>query len=488
MQQTPFLKICLATSEIAPLAKTGGLADVSAALAGFLQRNGHDVRVLMPRYSAIDVGALDIAPVDSMQNLPIRFGARDIRYSIDTTVLPGTSVRIHLLRCPEFYDRAAIYTTDADEYLRFALLSRAAIEMCQNMGFAPDIFHCHDWHTGLIPLYLKSRYAWDRLFSATRSVLTIHNIGYQGIFDARVVANLGLDGAEHELHQNDLAHGHINFLKSGVLHADFLTTVSPTYAREIQGEEYGMGLQDLLRARSDKLVGILNGVDYDEWNPVTDPLIPQNYSRNRLAGKKTCKRALMANLELGGDLEQPLVGMVTRLTPQKGIDLIRTAMPALLQERSFSLAVLGSGEPQYESFFDWLQQTFPGRVSFRRGFNNQLAHWIEAGCDMFLMPSRYEPCGLNQMYSLRYGTVPIVRETGGLADTVHFYDSQTSTGNGIVFRQYDETGLRWALNIALDLYENRTVWRRVMKNGMAADFSWEKQGQRYVDLFRRLVV
>lgn len=486
MQEKRPLRICLATAEMAPLAKTGGLADVSAALAGFFHDNGHDVRVLMPRHSAIDTGALEIVPVDRMQNLPMRFGVRDIRYSLDTTVLPGTAVRIHLLRCPELYDRAGIYTTDRDEYLRFALLSRAAIEMCQHMGFAPDIFHCHDWHTGLIPLYLKSRYAWDRLFAATRSVLTIHNIGYQGIFDASVLADLGFDGAEHELHRDDLAHGLVNFLKTGVLHADFLTTVSPTYANEIQGDEYGMGLQDILRARRDTLVGILNGVDYNEWNPETDRLIPQTYSRGKLNGKKACKLALVTDRNLGNNVEQPLIGMVTRLAPQKGIDLVQTAMPALLRERPFSLVVLGNGEPQYESFFAGLQQNFHDRVSFQRGFDNKLAHWIEAGSDMFLMPSRYEPCGLNQMYSLCYGSVPIVRKTGGLADSVHMYDPQTSTGDGIVFREYDETGLRWALATALDLYEDRTAWRCIMRNGMAADFSWDKQGLRYIDLFRRL--
>jgi starch synthase len=480
------LKLCFATSELTPLAKTGGLADVNAALAAYLHRSGHDVRVLMPLYSSIDRSALDILPVDYLQNMPMRIGHREGRYSIDTAHLPGTDLPLYLLRCPELYDRGTIYTADADEHLRFILLSRAAIEMCQSMGFAPDIFHCHDWHTALIPLYLKSRYLWDRLFAATKSVLTIHNIGYQGVVNASVLDDLGLEGAVHELHREDLALGRINFLKTGVLHADLLTTVSPTYAREIQGEEYGMGLQHLLQTRNDSLVGILNGVDYTEWNPATDKLIPATYTRRNLSGKKTCKLALMQEMGLEGGVRQPLIGMVTRLTGQKGIDLIQRLIPALLQQRNFSLVVLGSGEPRYERFFVWLKDSFPDRVAFYRGYSNALAHWIEAGADMFLMPSLYEPCGLNQMYSLRYGTVPIVRETGGLADSVQLYDPLTKTGDGIVFRNFNEAGLGSAIGTALDLYSDRPVWRRMMQNGMKKDFSWERQGQQYIDLFRRL--
>jgi starch synthase len=480
------LRICLATSELTPLAKTGGLADVCAALAAYLHTTGHDVRVLLPRYSSVDTDSLEIVPVEYLQNMPMRLGNHDGRYSVDTAFLPGTDLPIYLLRCPELYDRGSIYTNDADEHLRFILLARAAIEMCQNMGFSPDIFHCHDWHTALIPLYLKSRYAWDYLFAATRSVLTIHNIGYQGVVNASVIDDLGLEGAVHQLHQDDLSAGRINFLKTGVLHADLLTTVSPTYAREIQGDEYGMGLQQLLRNRSETLVGILNGVDYKEWNPAADELIPAAYSQRNMSGKKTCKLGLMSDLGLEGGVRQPLIGMVTRLTWQKGIDLVQKVAPDLLQRRNFSLVVLGSGEARYEHFFSWLQEFFRGRVSFHRGYNDKLAHRIEAGADMFLMPSIYEPCGLNQMYSLRYGTVPIVRETGGLADSVQLYDPATRKGDGIVFRDHNEEGLRWAIETALDLYPDRPVWRRMMQNGMRRNYSWEKQGQEYVDLFRRL--
>jgi starch synthase len=486
LADTP-LKICLVTAELAPLAKTGGLADVCAALARFFHASGHDVRVLMPRYASIDLSSLDVVAVDYLQDVPVRLGGAEATWSLDTVVLPGSNLPIYLLRCPALYERAGIYTLDPDEYQRFGLLSRAAIEMCQRMAFAPDIFHCHDWHAALAPLYLKSIYAWDRLFARTRSVLTLHNIGYQGVFPSHVLGDLGLHVAAHDFPSDDLAHGRINFLKTGIVHAHVLTTVSPTYAEEIQGDELGMGLQHLLRARRDSLTGILNGVDYGEWDPASDPRIPQRYTSADLRGKTTCKRALIQELGLEPAPGRPLAGMVSRLVAQKGLDLVRAVVPDLLRERDFSLAVLGSGEAQYEDFFHWLAQAFRGRVAFRRGYDEALAHRIEAGSDMFLMPSRYEPCGLNQMYSLRYGSVPIVRATGGLADSVQPFDPASGAGTGIVFRDYTAEGLRWALSHALDLYADRRTWLRLVRNGMAQDFSWERQGQRYVDLFRSLL-
>ena len=481
------IRICLATSEFAPLAKTGGLADVCAALSAYLHRNGHDVRVLLPLYRRVRDSGLTIVPVESLQDIPIRLGPHTIKYSIDTAQLPNSSLNIYLLRCPALYDRESLYTPGDDEHYRFILLSRAAIEMCQRMAFAPDIFHAHDWHTALIPLYLKTDFEWDRLFADTRSVLTIHNIGFQGIFGAGILDELGLTGSEHLLDQDDLGKDRINFLKTGVLYADLLTTVSPNYAREIQGDEYGMGLQDLLKARRETLIGVLNGVDYGEWDPAHDKLIPHQFSSDKLEGKQKNKLELMADLGLATADNPPLIGIVSRLTGQKGIDLIQTALPQLLQSRPFAVAVLGSGEPRYEQFFTWLQQNFRDRVCFYNGYSDKLAHWIEAGSDMFLMPSRFEPCGLNQMYSLRYGTVPIVRETGGLADTVELYDSGTGEGTGIVFRDYNSAGLSWAINAALDLYEDKKTWLRIVKNGMSKDFSWDRQGAVYVKLFQRLM-
>jgi starch synthase len=480
------LKICLVSSELAPLAKAGGLGDVSAALATYLHGAGHDVRVLIPRYQRIDQSGVDIQPVAGLSDLTLQLGPHTVSYSIDRMLLGDSRTPIYLLNCPDAYARDSIYTQDEDEHLRFVLLSRAAIAMCQHMGFAPDIFSCHDWQTALIPLYLRTTYAWDQLFRNTKSVLTIHNIGYQGMFSADVVGELALGGAEQNLHQDDLNAGVVNFLKTGVIYADLITTVSPTYAREILSDEYGMGLNHLLRERLNTVVGILNGVDYREWDPATDKHLPANYSAADMRGKAVCKAQLLQELELNPDQERPLFGIVSRLVGQKGIDLIEKVVPRLLTRRDFSLAVLGSGEPRFEQVFEWMQRSFPGRVCFYRGYNNALAHWIEAGSDSFLMPSLYEPCGLNQMYSLKYGTVPVVRETGGLADSVEQIDADTRTGTGVLFRDYNETGFDWALNRALDLYSDQATWQAIIANGMAKDFSWERQGAHYVKLFREL--
>ena len=481
------LKICFATSEFAPLAKTGGLADVSSALPTILHTEGHDVRVLLPRYRQIEEGDLDIQPVPELADLSLRAGAHTIGYSIDRTTLPGANLPVYLINCPSLYGRNSLYTNDADEHLRFVLLSRATLDMCQRLGFEPDIVHCNDWQTSLIPLYLKTTYAWDRLFEKTRSVLTIHNIGYQGMFAAETLGDLELGDATHHLHQDDLRDGVINYLKTGVLYADLITTVSPTYAREILSEEYGMGLDGYLSDRNSTVVGVLNGVDYREWDPATDKLIPKNFSSGDLGGKRVCKEVLLQEMGMEPRVDRPLIGLVTRLAGQKGIDLIESVLPDLMSVRDFALVALGSSESRYETFFEWLQQTFPGRAGFYRGFSNKLAHWIEAGSDMFLMPSRYEPCGLNQMYSLKYGTVPIVRQTGGLADSVKQVDPSVGTGTGILFRDFDDGGLAWGVNRGLDLFADQALWTRVMKNGMSEDFSWSVQGAQYVRLYRTLV-
>jgi starch synthase len=359
--------------------------------------------------------------------------------------------------------------------------------MCQQTGFAPDIFSCHDWHTALVPIYLKTVYGWDELFSNSKSVLTIHNIGYQGVFGMDILDSTGLSASADLLDQDDLNGDRFNFLKTGVMHADLLTTVSPTYSREILEPEYGMGLEHQLRVRDGSVAGILNGVDYAEWSPETDPMIPFPYSADDLEGKEKNKQALMEEMGLDYQFDSPLVGMITRLTYQKGIDLVQEMLTDLLDSRGFSLVVLGSGEDEYEQFFNWLQAEYPGRVGFYQGFNNQLAHRIEAGADMFLMPSRYEPCGLNQMYSLRYGTVPVVRATGGLADSVQHFDASNGTGTGVVFHDFDANGLRWALNTALDLYANKHAWRQVVFNGMQKDYSWNEQGKIYIDRFKKLL-
>jgi starch synthase len=317
-------------------------------------------------------------------------------------------------------------------------------------------------------------------------VLTLHNLGFHGVFGGHTVGELGLAPHAALLFQPDLAADQLSFLKTGILYADVLTTVSETYAREILTPEHGFGLDPLLRARADSLVGIVNGVDYGEWSPESDPHLPFRYSREDLTGKRKMKTELLARTGLEGDERTPVLGMVTRLTPQKGIDLCAEALPALLAARDMRLVVLGSGEPRYEELFLRLQAAFPGKAWYFRGYNEPLAHWIEAGADVFLMPSQYEPCGLNQMYSLRYGTPPVVRKTGGLADTVELYDWQRGTGTGFVFEHFAAAGLAWAIDYALGTYGYPLAWRGLQDRGMAQDFSWDVQGRRYLELFEKL--
>jgi starch synthase len=379
-----------------------------------------------------------------------------------------------------------LYTADADEHRRFILFTRAALESCRRLSLAPNIFHCNDWHTSFLPLYLKTLYAADPLLGKARSVLTIHNIGYQGTFAAAAAGDVGLGADSTRLDAGDLAHGVVNSLKTGIKYADAVTTVSPTYAREICDTPLGMGMQETLRARPDRVVGILNGVDYREWDPRSDPYLSVHFAPQDLLGKRTNKERLLAAMRLD-EPSRPLIGMVTRLAEQKGIDLLYGALPPLLQQRDFGLVVLGSGESRYVEFLEGLAMRFPGRVSFRSGYDESLAHLIEAGSDAFLMPSRYEPCGLNQMYSLRYGTIPIVRNTGGLADSVQHFNPVTGTGTGCVFNDYDAPAVSWAIGTTLDWYGDSKNWRRLMKNAMVQDFSWSRQIVQYDSFYRKLL-
>jgi starch synthase len=481
------LKVCFISSEVTPLSKTGGLADVAGALAKHLHGARHDVRVFSPLYAQIDRRQWPVEPVSGLQDIPLDIGPHRYRYSVLVTQLPGSKAPVYLIDCASLYARSSLYTADADEHLRFLALTRAAFEISQRMAWSPDILHCNDWHAGFAPLYLKYMYSWDRLFQRTRSVLTIHNIGYQGVFSASAVDDLALGPNIYLLHQDDLRAGHINSLKHGIMYADAITTVSPTYAREIRTREQGMGLQTMLQQRSGALVGILNGVDYDEWDPRRDRYLSRHYDARQLANKLVLKAEFLKRLGLSTSPSTPLAGLVSRLAMQKGLDLLFDALPRVLSSRELAFVALGSGEPQYENFFLELQQNFRGRVHFHRGYSDELAHWIEAASDMFLMPSLYEPCGLNQLYSLRYGTVPVVRKTGGLADSVQPFDPATKQGTGIVFEEFKSEALARALNEALDLYSRQSQWRQMVRNGMRQNFSWAHQGAEYVKLYERVL-
>ncbi len=478
--------VCLLSAEVAPLSKTGGLADVAGALAKYLTTTGHDVRLFTPLYASIDRTRFPIKPLDGLQNVPLQVGPHHYVFSVATTPLPGSNALVYLIDCPVLYGRPAIYTTDPDEHLRFLAFTRAVLAVCQGSQWSPQILHCNDWHTAFGPLFIRALYEGAPLFARTRSVLTIHNIGYQGVFSSAAIADLELGPKSYLLHQDDLRAGKINPLRHGILYADAITTVSPTHALEIRTDQYGMGLQDSLRMRGNALTGILNGVDYHVWDPRNDKYLPEHYDADSLAIKAGLKSAFIERLGLTVPVTTPLAGIVSRLAAQKGIELMFESLPQVLEWRDLGFVALGSGEPQYERFLAELEQRFPGRVAFRQGYDDELSHWIEAACDMFLMPSRYEPCGLNQMYSLRYGTAPIVRRTGGLADSVEHYNPETGEGTGIVFDHFDSEALEWALNTALDLYAQPEHWRRMVRNGMAKDFSWESQGEKYVEIYRRL--
>ena len=478
------LKICLAASEAAPFAKTGGLADVTGALARHLDAQGHDARLFLPFYSKIDRRGGGFTPVSFIQNVGCPLAGRVLRFSLWTTRIPGTDTVLYLVDCPALFHRSGIYTAGTEEPLRFAFFTRAVIESCQRMGWGPDVFHLNDWHTALLPLYLRTVYAWDALFRRSRTLLTIHNVGYQGVFPQAILDALGL--AEHVdlLWREDLDAGHFGFLKTGILYADMLSTVSPNHAAEIRTPDYGMGLDILLRERADHLVGILNGVDYHDWDPWTDPYLPYRYSADDLAGKRRTRDHLLARLGLAPDPVAPVLGIVSRLVKQKGFELLFDVLPQALGHHDLRLLALGSGEELYERFFTALQRAFPDRVCYHQGYHDELAHLIEAAADVFLMPSLYEPCGLNQMYSLRYGTPPLVRRTGGLADSVEPWDG--TKGTGFVFEHFTADSFARALQQALTSFADQTGWRQLLENGMRRDFSWDRQTAEYIGLYQRL--
>jgi starch synthase len=476
---TESLHVAFVTSEMAPFVKTGGLADVSAALPKALARLGHRVTVVLPRYGPIPYpagtfrGSVHV-PVDAVPR-SAGFYQREVE--------PG--VEAVFIEYPPFFDRPYPYGVGSEDYvdnrLRFAFLSRAAVEYFRSRGERPDVFHAHDWQTGLVPVYLKCFYWDDPTLYRSPTLFTIHNLAYQGNFAADTGDVLGLPA--HVSRGPLEFHGGVSYMKGGIQFGELVNTVSPTYAREIQTPEMGYGFDGILRARAADVEGVLNGVDQDEWDPATDRHLAANYSVDDLEGKKACKADLLAAMGLPAEPDLPLVGIISRLVHQKGFDIVVNAWYDLLH-RPLRMVVLGTGEPAIQDGFRALQGRAPDRFAARFAYDDALAHKIEAGADMFLMPSRYEPCGLTQMYSMRYGTVPIVRSTGGLVDTVQPYDDATGEGTGFRFDMPDGTGLIWAIDRALGVYQEPRAWRRVMRSGMTRDFSWERSARQYVELFR----
>jgi starch synthase len=452
---------------------------VVEALPKALAAQGHEVAVVLPRYRGIKTSAV------VMPSLTIPIGGR-LRFPAigDGTIVNG--VRYFFVDDPGYFDRDGIYGNAAGDFPdnaeRYSEFCRAVIEIAKHV-WPTDVIHCHDWQTALVPVLLRSAYAADPLVKDIPVIFTIHNLGYQGHFAAAVLERASIPTDVYHPAGIEF-YGLVNFLKGGLIYSDYLTTVSKKYAEEIQTPEFGYGLDGVVRSRADHLVGILNGVDYTVWSPDKDKLIVARYSAKDLSGKQACKKELLEIFGLSPEHQsRPVLGIVSRFADQKGFDLIAAAANELMQE-DLVLTVLGTGERRYQELFESLANEFPGRVGVRIGYDNELAHKIEAGADMFLMPSRYEPCGLNQVYSLKYGTVPIVRATGGLDDTVESFDVEHGTGTGFKFVPYTGAALLDSVRQALQHFTDERIWKRIQLNGMAKDFSWKRPAAEYAKLYK----
>jgi starch synthase len=479
------LKILFVASECAPFAKVGGLGDVVGGLPKALRKLGHDARVLLPLYSQIDRARFGIRPVG---NACVHMGAGVEHWIGLHDALLDNDVPVWFVEFDAYFGRPGIYDGPAGHYMdnafRYALLSKAALQICKDFRFIPHVMHSHDWPTAVVPAFLKT---WDRVLSPlsnTASVLTIHNLGYQGKYDANVMPRLGL-GPEHFTPDKFEDHGKVNLLKAGISFADALTTVSPAHAREILEPVGGQGLAMLLNDRRTDLFGILNGADYSQWNPATDSQIPARFTPKDLTGKAACKTALQRLFHLEERPDLPLFGIVSRFAYQKGFSLLREALPAALNNMAMQCVALGNGDLDTEDFFRYLGATYPGRANAHIGFSVELSHLIEAGCDFFLMPSLYEPCGLNQIYSLKYGTLPVVRATGGLDDTVQNYNEATGTGTGFKFWEPSARALYYCIGWAVSTWFDRPQHIVMLRQqAMAQNFDWATSAQRYVSVYQ----
>ena len=474
------MRITFAASEGVPYSKTGGLADVVGALPKALSALGHEITVFLPRYK-------NTRPQQERLAIPnLSVPMQD--YLLFCQVIDGgkhDGVQFYFVEHPEFSARDGLYGDAKGDYPdnaeRFMLFCRAVIESSKRLG-PPDIFHVHDWQTSLIPVLARTIYGHDATFAHTGTVLTIHNIGYQGLFPNSVMPKLLLPWTLFTMDKLEF-YDKVNFLKGGIVYADYVTTVSKTYAKEIQTYEYSFGLTATIRQKRHNLVGIVNGVDYSEWNPEADQHLPAHFSAADLSGKTVCKAALLEEYGIPqSKLEAPVIGIISRFAAQKGFDLMELALPKLLAE-DVVIVVLGTGEHHYEAMFKTLHRRFKDRLCVKIAYDNRLAHLVEAGSDMFLMPSHYEPCGLTQIYSMRYGTVPVVRATGGLEDTVEQWDPATRTGTGFKFSGYTAPELLSAMREALAVFPNKEDWKQLMLNGMRQNFSWDEPAREYVKVY-----
>jgi starch synthase len=490
------MKIAFVTSEAVPFAKTGGLADVAGSLPASLAKLGCEVKLFMPKYFQVDevkhglhynwdIGEMQIRVAGHPRSVHLL--QAKVKNSISSE---ETGVEANFIDCPQYYHRGNIYSNHPDEDERFILLCKGVVESLQRLQWVPDIIHCNDWQTGLLPLLVKDNYGWDRMFDNTAFLFTIHNIGYQGRFSKDTILKAEINGKYFYPGGPVEFENDISFMKTGILFSEIINTVSKTYAEEILTPEYGAGMDSALNLKKDDLYGIINGVDYNIWNPENDKLLPFRYSIHYLTGKLKNKKFLLEHAHLPFDENIPLIGIISRLVSQKGFDIFSEAAEKLI-ELPVQWAILGSGEDRFEDLFTSMAHRMPNQVFTYIGYNNELAHLIEAASDMFLMPSHYEPCGLNQIYSLKYGTVPIVRKTGGLADTVQDWHESLSfgheTGTGFSFNEYTSHELFSTVERALETFNDKITWKKIQKNGMGKDYSWEKSAKEYIELYKEAV-
>lgn len=482
------LKIAMISSECVPFAKSGGLADVVGALPKALRALGHEVIVIVPRYTHIDGQKHNLRLLLSPMGVPM--GDTEEWCAVHTTVSDGLS--FYFIESNKYFDRYALYhDAEFNDYQdnprRFGFFTRAALQLCRDIRFAPDIVHAHDWQTALAPAYLKIWYLDDLYLSQAASVLTIHNIAYQGVYNVAHYNYLGLRW-ENFTPDKFEDHRQINFLKGGIAYADVVNTVSPTYANETRMPTYAHGLAPYLNDKGENYLGILNGVDYDYWNPSVDQLIPAQFSRRSMAGKAVCKQELQQRFLLDVNPDVPIIGVISRLVHQKGLDLLAQVIERIVHDMHVQVVILGAGDKGLEWYFGGLPGRYPGQIGSYIGYNNELAHWIEAGSDFFLMPSFFEPCGLNQIYSLKYGTLPIVRATGGLEDTVQQYDEMTGNGTGFKFWEPSAHALYHTVGWAVSTYYDRKQHvRQMVRAAMAQDFSWKKSATMYLRAYEQAI-
>ncbi|MBI4115752.1 MAG: glycogen synthase GlgA [Candidatus Omnitrophica bacterium] len=479
------MRIVFVSPEMVPFAKTGGLADVTGTLPKEIQVLGQEVICFVPKYKKVDVNRWSLKEVIDRLQIPVGSEAETGRvFRFDDP----SGVKVYFIDQPEYFSRDELYGTPLGDYpdndRRFVFFQRGVLEALKKLNLKPDVIHCHDWQAGLTSTYLKTLYSNDPFFAKTKSIFTIHNLAYQGNFPPDSLPVTGLSWDEFKLERLEF-YGKVSFLKGGLVYSDELTTVSPRYAQEIQTKEFGCGMEGVLQTRRNDLVGIVNGIDLEEWNPEKDPDIAANFSARKLEGKAACKATLQKENRFKVDPQIPLLGIVTRLADQKGLDILAPAIDALMK-RGVQMVLLGTGDEKYHQLLRDLNKKYSHQLGAHILFDAKMAKRIYAGSDIFLMPSRFEPCGLGQLISFRFGTVPLVRETGGLADTVIDFDPRSGEGNGFVFKEYETKTLLGTLDRALVVYEDPKLWAKVVKNGMKADFSWRASARKYIELYERV--